>query len=101
MSTKADDIQIDENGDDVILNGDYLVEDCSQTNFELLIVIEKGENKLAPGSCVGVANWLLDDGTGEDLKKEIASEIEDDGARIDALSAKSIESITVKGSYGV
>lgn len=97
---KPIDIQIDEDMDDIVVDGDFLVEDTTRQNQRLLIVIEKAENKMEPGSCVGIGNWILDEADGEDLKKEIQSEFEGDGMVVGSLVVKSIEDIEVSGTYG-
>lgn len=97
---KPIDIQIDDDMDDIVENGDFLVEDTTRQNERLLIVIEKAENKMRPESGVGIGNWILDEADGLDLKKEIQSQFEEDGMVIGSLIVKSIENIQVSAEYG-
>jgi transcription elongation GreA/GreB family factor len=96
---KSIDIQIDENGEDVAKDGDFLIEDTTQQNQQLLIICEKAENKMEPDSGVGIGNWVLAETDGEDLKKEIQSELEADGLVIDRLIVDG-DKITTAGKYG-
>lgn len=97
---KALDIIMDEDGEDAVLNGDDRIEDATRQHTKLLVLCEKGENKMEPESGVGIASWILDDQDGQDLKKEIQAELEGDGQRIESLIVRSIDNITVSGTYG-
>lgn len=97
---KAIDIRIDETGEDMVLNGDDHLGDCTRQHTQLLVICEKAENKMELESGVGIATWILDEQEGEDLKREIQSELEGDGQRIDSLVVTSIDKITVSGTYG-
>lgn len=96
---KVDDILFDDDYEDVVKDGDDAIGDSTELNFKLLIVCEKAENKMALDSGVGIATWLLDEADGGDLKKDIQSEIEADGATIQRLNVDG-ESIDLKASYG-
>lgn len=97
---KALDIIIDANGEDDVLNGDDRIGDATRQHTRLLVLCEKGENKMEPISGVGIASWVLDEQDGQDLKKEIQGELEGDGQRIESLIVRSIDNITVAGTYG-
>lgn len=97
---KALDIIIDADGEDDVLNGDDRIGDATRQHTRLLVLCEKAENKMEPISGVGIASWVLDEQDGQDLKKEIQGELEGDGQRIESLIVRSVDNITVAGTYG-
>lgn len=97
---KADDILIDQDTfEDQVQDGDDVIGDATRQHSQLLIICEKGENKVAPDSGVGVAGWLLDDQDAGDLRKEIQAELEGDGQRIESITGDSLANLEVRGKY--
>ena len=97
---KVYDIKIDANGEDMVKNGDDFIDESTQQHSQLLIIWEKGENKMEPDSGVGITSWILDEEGPLDLKKEIQSELEGDGQKLDYIRIESLEDFKVAGSYG-
>ena len=93
------DIMLDDAGEDVMSGGDFGLGDPAQINSKLLIVCEKGENKMEPASGVGISSWILDEVDGDELKKEIQAELEDDGLVVRKLIIEG-ENVTVAAKYG-
>jgi hypothetical protein len=96
---KTKDILMDENGEEKVKDGDFEIGDSTQQNQKLLILCETGENKMEPDSGVGINSWILDEASGDDLKKRISNEFEADGLRVESISGDSLESLTVKAKY--
>jgi hypothetical protein len=97
---KADDILLDQvTFEDQVKDGDDVIGDATRQNSQLLIVCEKGENKQYPDSGVGVASKLLDDVGLEDLRREIQSEVEGDGQRVESITGDNLSNLEVAGRY--
>ncbi|WP_317899418.1 hypothetical protein [Aurantibacillus circumpalustris] len=98
---KVYDILLDQNtGENEVRNGDDYVGESTRQHSQLLIICEKGENKMEPDSGVGVESWILDEGGLRDLKKETQAELEADGQTIDFLIISGLNDFKVAGKYG-
>jgi hypothetical protein len=97
---KVYDILVDENGEDIVKDGDDFIEESTRQHSQFLIMCEKGENKMEPVSGVGIASWLLDEAGEQELKKSIQEELEGDGQVIEFINVKDVENIQVAGVYG-
>jgi len=83
-----------------IKNGDFVVDECTNQNVQILIMAEKGEFKQSPTVGVGIVNYIEEDKSGDELAAEIQSEVENDGATIVKMDTKDLTDMTIIAEYG-
>lgn len=93
------DILVDEDFDLIIKDGDFVVGESTQQHQRFLLLLNKGESKQSPTIGVGLRNFILDDGDGDELESIITSEFENDGMKITKLNAVSTEQFEVIANY--
>lgn len=68
----------------IILNGDFLVDESTEQNQHLLLLENKSDFKENPKICVGINGYLLDEAE-QDMMREIRSQFENDGMKVNKL----------------
>lgn len=79
------DILLGTDGDLLIADGDFVIGDASVQNQYLLLKCQKGEFKQWPKACVGLESYLLDEAE-QDMLREIRSQFENDGMKVNQLN---------------
>lgn len=79
------DYKIDEDGDLIIQNGDFVFDEATQDNQRLLLLAEKGEWKHAAMAPVGLRTYL-DDENPQSMLREIRRRFTQDGMKVKELS---------------
>ena len=96
---EVNDILMDEQFNPVIKNGDFFWNESTSQHQKLLIVANKGQFRESPTVGVGINNFLLDDGTTEELKQEIILQFELDGMQINDLLIKDVSNVQIDAEY--
>lgn len=92
------DIQLDENYDLKITNGDFVIGDSSQQNVELILKINPGELKEHLQTGVGI-DRAINSNNDRFLDRLIRVQMETDNFNIEKLSIKK-NGIAIQGDYG-
>lgn len=80
-----DDILLDTDTLDLqIVAGDFVVGDATEQNQHLLLLSNKGDYKQHPKVGVGINGFLLDEEQ-QDMMREIRSQFENDGMKVNKL----------------
>jgi len=80
------DINLGEDFDLEIKNGDFDIGETTLQHQQLLIIINKGMLREFPSRCVGLPTWINDDKSGN-LNAAIKREFEADGMKVQAINA--------------
>lgn len=99
MAKERLDILLTDEFDLKIQGGDFVVEDTTLQNQNLLILASKGEFKQSPTVGVGAIDFVLDEASAEDLEVAIQNEFEKDGLSIDSLQVSSDYTIKKEAYY--
>lgn len=91
------DIQLDDNNDLQMANGDLCVGESTRQHQMLLLLCNKGEFKQYPDRCVGVSNYIENEDNGA-VSREIHTEFARDGMKITSIKAN-IPNIEVEAEY--
>lgn len=92
------DLLLDEDGDVLIENGDFVFGEATTQNQELILVAHKGEFKESPELGVGISNALLQENLQEVLNS-IRRNFEYDGMKVKQLEIKPNGSLSVDAYY--
>lgn len=92
------DFKLDETGDLLIVNGDFVISDGTLQHQEHIIIAQKGEYKQYPEIGVGIAN-ILNDENPRDIITQIRRNFEYDGMTIKKLEFDQDGSIAVDAPY--
>ena len=95
---KVYDLMLDEEGDLLIENGDFVIGESTQQNIGLILISEKGEWRHAPFVGAGLRSAIEDEAEPAELIQEIKKQLELDGlqnVQIDASSG----AFRVEGNY--
>lgn len=87
------DIQFDANGELVT------TEDATEQNQKLILLSQKGEWKESPKVGVGIIDYILGDGDGDDLRKEIQEQMEMDGMTVSKLNIDKDFTVDLEAIY--
>lgn len=93
------DILLDDNMDVKSKNGDFVIEDSTLQNQQLLLVSEKGEWKENPVVGIGIRSWLLDDATVHELHQEIQKQFSLDGMRVNKITGNTYFDTVIDADY--
>lgn len=92
------DILLNDDNDLLFENGDLIIGESTRQHQELLLLIEKGELREFPTSCVGIRSWLNDDAGFAGIKSAIKREFEIDGMSVSRITIENGKIIT-ESSY--
>lgn len=92
------DILLDEEGDVLIENGDFVFGEATNQNQELILVAHKGEFKESPELGVGISNALLSENL-QDIINSIRRNFEYDGMKVKKLEIKPNGALSVDAYY--
>jgi len=92
------DFKLDDTGDLLITNGDFVVADATLQHQEHIIVAQKGEYKQYPEIGVGISNMLNDENP-RDIITQIRRNFEYDGMEVKQLEFAADGSIVVDAPY--
>lgn len=92
------DILLDDTGDFLIENGDFVLGDATAQNQELILVAHKGEFKESPEIGVGISNALLSENL-QDIINSIRRNFEYDGMKVNKLEIQANGALTVDAHY--
>lgn len=92
------DFKLDETGDLLIVNGDFVITDATLQHQEHIIVAQKGEYKEHPEIGVGISN-ILNDENPRDVITQIRRNFEYDGMEVKQLEFDAKGGIVVDAPY--
>ena len=78
------DILLDDGFDLKIEDGDIVFGEATKQNQQLLLLIEKGENRQFPTTGVGLNSYVLDDNPGA-VNGEVKRQFERDGMKVSTI----------------
>lgn len=93
-----DDLLLDENYDLLWEDGDFVIDDATVQNQQLLIICNKGEFKENPMRCVGAQRYL-EDHKPDDVAREIRQEFTIDGMKVNSIKVALPDEISVDANY--
>jgi hypothetical protein len=79
------DLLLGSNFDLLIVNGDFVIGEATRQQQQILLLLEKGENRQYPTMGVGLSNWLNDDKSSGNVVAEIKKNFEGDGMNVIAV----------------
>ncbi len=80
------DFLLDEDGDLLVQNGDFVVGESTTQHQHLLLTTSAGEWKMSPKAGVNINSFLEDDGD-IDLATEIREQFEADGMKVNTIQS--------------
>lgn len=86
MTTK--DIMLDDDGDLLIENGDFVVDNSDQQHVLLIVNTYLGNWKQYPLVGVGIKRYLASSGQQNNLRRDISVQLEADGYAVDSVIVK-------------
>lgn len=92
------DIMLDESGDLLIKNGDFVVGESTNQHKAHLLLAMKGEYRQYADVGVGIGNYINDDAL-EDMPAAIQREWEDDGMTVTRLKVYADGKIDEEAAY--
>lgn len=92
------DFKLDETGDLLIVNGDFVISDATIQHQEHIIISQKGEYKQYPEVGVGIAN-VINDENPESILTQVRRNFEYDGMTINKLEFNLKGSIEIDAPY--
>ncbi|WP_299682984.1 oxidase [uncultured Tenacibaculum sp.] len=92
------DFKLDETGDLLIVNGDFVVTDATLQHQEHIILAQKGEYKEYPEIGVGISNMLNDENP-RDVITQIRRNFQYDGMEVKQLDFDPAGDIVVEAPY--
>ncbi len=92
------DFLLDDNGDLKIVNGHFVIGDCSAQNQKSLLLATEGEIRSSPLSGVGIFNFLQDEDL-DGLQLKARRQFEMDGARFKKLVFEGDGKMKLDASY--
>lgn len=95
---KVFDLMLDELGDLLIKNGDFVNGEATQQNIGLILVSEKGEWRHTPYLGAGLKSAIEDEAEPAELIQEIRKQLELDGL-IEIQINATAENLNIEGIY--
>ncbi|WP_299713634.1 oxidase [uncultured Tenacibaculum sp.] len=92
------DFKLDETGDLLIVNGDFVIANATLQHQEHIILAQKGEYKEFPEIGVGISNMLNDENP-RDVITQIRRNFEYDGMEVNQLDFNAKGDIIVDAPY--
>lgn len=92
---KAQDFQLDEQGDLLFLNGDVVVSESDSQHIEDLITAHKGWYKEFPFLGVGLTDYLKSSGMQLELKMMIQQQLQADGFMVNQIEIGDLEKMEI------
>jgi len=90
------DFALDENGDLLIINGDFVIEDSSNQNIEDILNSYKGYYKEFPFLGVGIFSYIRSTGRVLEMKNLIKLQLESDGFRVNKINIIDLEKMEIE-----
>lgn len=94
--TNAKDITLNDTGDLLFVNGDFVANYSDARHQEHLIGAFKGFYKAAPSVGVGIFQYLKSAGTAAEIKREITIELEADKYLVNKVDVTTHPDLTIK-----
>lgn len=86
-------------GDDLIISyGDLVIVESTEEHQRQLLLNDKGDFKENPTSCVGVFNYLDDEGV-QELSREVTIAYTQDGMTVNSVQLQPDGLLTVSAGY--
>jgi hypothetical protein len=99
MVKEVFDIAIDSTNDIAIVGNDFAIAESTLQHQDDLLIAQPGDFKESPIIGVGIANWINEEITEQDVKSKITREFENDGMIISSLKVAGLNNIKISASY--
>ncbi len=88
-----------EDGDLLIRDGDFVVNESTKQHQRDLLIANKGEYKQHPTVGVGLNNYLLDEMEENEFKVMVTTEFENDGMRVGSIGVNDFDAAVIEAAY--